>query len=307
MHQESNKYKILILGGSGFISGTLAARAIEQGHEVWVVTRGNNPIPKGVKSIKADRHNNEAFKKSIIKAKTKWDAVFDCICMKPEDAKQDIDVFKELTQHMIILSTDFVYEPSKIKFPQGEACEHYVSGGYGGNKRLCELEFLSADTGDMAWTVLRISHVFGPGSKLGSFPAHTRDEHLIENMLAGQPISLVGGGHFLQQPTFVADLAELMINCIGNVKTYNQIFCAHGPEVIEAKRYFEIIAAILNVKLTIKDIPFDPYLAEHPEHKPFLCNRIYDLTKLKNTGIKMPSTTVEEGLRIHVESLRGRL
>lgn len=38
--------KLLILGGSGFVSGRLAQIATAQGHEVWCVTRGNRRFPK---------------------------------------------------------------------------------------------------------------------------------------------------------------------------------------------------------------------------------------------------------------------
>ncbi len=36
--------KILILGGSGGLSGTLARMALKQGKEVWTVTRENVPF-----------------------------------------------------------------------------------------------------------------------------------------------------------------------------------------------------------------------------------------------------------------------
>lgn len=43
--------KILTLGGSGFVSGTLARLALAQGHQVWTVTRGQRPLPAGVKGL----------------------------------------------------------------------------------------------------------------------------------------------------------------------------------------------------------------------------------------------------------------
>lgn len=39
--------KILIIGGSGFVSGTLARIALEQGFETWVLTRDQRPAPAG--------------------------------------------------------------------------------------------------------------------------------------------------------------------------------------------------------------------------------------------------------------------
>ena len=156
---------------------------------------------------------------------------------------------------------------------------------------------------NMKWTVIRTGHVYGPGSRLGSLPKHGRDENLIEKIKSGQPLELVGGGHFLQHHNFAPDLAELMLSCIGNPNTYGQIFISGGPRAVEARTYYKIIADILGADLKIKEIPVDSYKNEHPEDLPFLCNRIYDLTKLKKAGVKMPSTTLEEGLKLHVESI----
>ena len=54
--------KLLILGGSGFVSGRLAQIAIAQGHEVWCVTRGNRPIPEGVHALTCDAHDPLALR-----------------------------------------------------------------------------------------------------------------------------------------------------------------------------------------------------------------------------------------------------
>src|SRR5262245_58255017 len=54
--------KILILGGSGFLSGTMAREAVGEGHEVWVVTRGQRPLLAEVQAIVADRKERDAFR-----------------------------------------------------------------------------------------------------------------------------------------------------------------------------------------------------------------------------------------------------
>ncbi|NQX00440.1 hypothetical protein HQ447_07250, partial [bacterium] len=40
--------RILIIGGSGFVSGTLARMAVARGYAVTVVTRGQRAVPAGV-------------------------------------------------------------------------------------------------------------------------------------------------------------------------------------------------------------------------------------------------------------------
>ena len=39
---------ILLVGGSGFVSGALARLAVSQGYRVWTVTRGQHALPAGV-------------------------------------------------------------------------------------------------------------------------------------------------------------------------------------------------------------------------------------------------------------------
>lgn len=303
MSCKNSKLKLLIIGGSGFVSSHLAKKALSQGNDVWVLTRGNKPVPAGTIALKADRSDSRTFKKVIEDTGVRWDAVFDCICMNAQDARQDIEVFSNLTRQLIVISTDIVYEPSARKFPQNEECENWLTEGYAGNKRLCELEFLKTDTGNMSWTILRPGHIFGPGSQLGCLPLHQRDPNLIEKLINHKTISLAGGGHFLVHPIFVYDLCELMLDMIGNEKTYNQIFCTGGPNVIECKKYFEIIADILKVDIRIEEIPIEAFLYAGSDALASLCHRIYDLSKLKATGVKMPETAIEEGLRMHVQSM----
>jgi hypothetical protein len=81
---------------------------------------------------------------------------------------------------------------------------------------------------------------------------------------------------FLQQPIFVEDLCDMMLSFIGNKKSYNQIFCSEGPEIIESKKYYEIIAGILGVGITSKELSINTYFSENPESALFLFHRIYD-------------------------------
>ena len=300
---KTDKKKLLVLGGTGFVSGHVVREALAQGHEVWVVTRGNHPAPAGTVALRADRKDRAEFARVIREAGVFWDGVMDCICMEPDDAVQDVELFRTHAAQVVMVSTDFVYDPDFIRFPQGEESDHYLTSGYGGRKRACEQVFLGSDTGAMHWTVIRTGHVYGPGSKLGGMPCHARDAHLIERMRAGEPLDLVGAGHFLQHPNFAPDLARLMISCIGNSRTFNEIFISGGPRALEAREYFAIIADILGVPLKIREVPIEAYKHDHPDDCPFLCNRIYDLTKLKQAGVAVPDTPIEEGLRMHVENV----
>ncbi|MFP4249020.1 MAG: NAD-dependent epimerase/dehydratase family protein, partial [Armatimonadota bacterium] len=275
---------LLIIGGSGFVSGTLARTARDAGHRVWTLTRGEKSIPEGITSLIADRKDREAFATAIAGAGVTWDLAVDCIGYQPEDAMQDVEVLAPRVGHLVFISTDFVFDPLKRAFPQPFSNSHFLEGeGYGPGKRACEDVLLASDT-DMRWTVLRPCHIYGPGSQLGCLPEHGRDERLIERMRAGEALRLVGGGHFLQQPISARDLAELALSVHGCDLADGRIYCAAGPDIIESVRYYEIIADVLGVDLRVEEVSVAQTRDEHPEWASFMCHRIYDLTPLRLAG-----------------------
>ncbi|MEZ4681131.1 MAG: NAD-dependent epimerase/dehydratase family protein [Caldilineaceae bacterium] len=209
--------KILLIGGSGFVSGTLADVALNAGHTVWAVTRGQRAMSEGVIPIVADRRERDAFAAAIDALDQQWDLVVDCIGYEVADAEQDVALFRERAKQLVFISTDFVYDPRHRRFPQSEETDHYLDHSYGGKKRECEVALQQSDTGNLAWTVVRPCHIYGPGSLLGCLPNHGRDPELIDRLRRGEPLTLVGGGHFLQQPIYAADLARTILSsCAGN-------------------------------------------------------------------------------------------
>jgi nucleoside-diphosphate-sugar epimerase len=296
---------ILIIGGSGFISGTISRLALAQGHRVWTVTRGQRPLPEGVTGIVADRTEREGFASAIAGAKREWDLVVDCIGYERGDAVQDVELFRDRARQFVFISTDYVHAPDQRTFPQRDDNTSYLTESYGGKKRLCELEFINGDTGAMQWSVIRPCHVYGPGSLLGCFPLHGRDPELLNRMRREEPLTIVGAGYFLLQPIYVDDLAQMTLSVIGNAAAHEGFFYGVGPEVIDCRGYYRIIADVLGVGLTIHEKSVSEYLAETPPPYPHICHHFYDTGATRDKGLRYPATTMAEGLRKHVESLLG--
>ncbi len=294
--------RILVIGGSGFVSGTVARRALAAGHAVWTLTRGRRAGVDGVTKLIADRQDAAAFTGAVEGTGVMWDVVIDCIAFGPQDILQDLSVLHGKTKQLIFVSTDFVYHPDFRRFPQGEEAARYAEEGYGLEKRRAE-EALIEQGGDMAWTIVRPCHIYGPGSQLGCLPEHSRDPKLIERILAGEELRLVGGGYFLQQPLLVRDLADCMLSLAGNEQAVQQIFGVAGPDVVESVTYYRIIAELLGKELRVEETPVTEYFAEHPEAAPFLCHRFYDLSRLRASDAAVPATSLEDGLAEHVHSL----
>jgi len=294
---------ILLIGGSGFVSGTLAEVALAQGHQVAAITRGQRAMAPGVTPITVDRRDRAAFAKAIAAQKQQWDLVVDCIGYEVADAEQDIHVFRDCAKQLVFISSDFVYDPARRAFPQTEETDFYLDHSYGGKKRACEIAFQKSELGQMAWTVVRPCHIYGPGSLLGCLPMHGRDPDLIEKMRQGQTLTLVGGGHFLQQPILAADLARTILSCAGNSNCHGQIYLTAGPDIVESSDFYHIIGEILGVDVQIAELPVQEFLAENPNSGSFCCHRIYDMGKLRDAGLTVPNTPLRDGLRTHIESL----
>lgn len=295
--------QILLIGGSGFVSGTLARTALAAGHQVWTVTRGQRGLVDGVTPVIADRRDSNALHQALEETHIQWDLAVDCIGYEPADAQQDVDLLRTRARHLVFISTDFVYDPARHTFPQNEENDHYLADGYGGKKRECELVLLNSNTGAMQWTVVRPCHIYGPGSLLGCLPLHGRDANLLAKLQRGEPLQLIGGGHFLQQPILAADLAQTILSCAGNPHCHQQIYLTAGPDIIESRRYYEIIADVLGVKAQIEEVPITPFLRDNPDRHSFACHRIYDMSKLRAHGLHVPATPITTGLRQHVKSL----
>lgn len=301
--QNSSSPSILLVGGSGFVSGALARLAAAQGARVWAVTRGLRPLPPGVTGLVADRRGPAAFEAAVAGVGVTWDLVVECIGYEPAELRQDVAVFRSRARHFIFISTDFVYDPYHRKYPHPEDTAHFWQDGYGWKKRLCELELIEQDTSPMPWTIVRPCYVYGPGSELGSLPYHRRDPQLIQRLRSGEPLRLVGGGHFLQHPIFVDDLARVILSLASRENAFGQIFNAAGPDLVEAAEYFRIVARCLGVEAQIEEIRVSDHLAAHPEDAPSCCNRYFDLAKLRASGAYVPDTPLAAGLKLQVESM----
>ncbi len=149
-------------------------------------------------------------------------------------------------------------------------------------------------------TIFRPGHIYGPGFLAGCYPEQSRQAGLPDQILRGEPLKLVAEGIYLTQPIFVDDLADAMLDCVDQRAAFQEIFCIGGPKAMENRRYYEIMGEILGVPVTIEEIPLHGYFDSHPEYQGHLCHRVYDLSKLRNAGVKLPATSFREGMGIQL-------
>ena len=294
---------ILIVGGSGFVSGHMVRLSLEAGHDVWAITRGQRPMPDGVRTLTADRNDGPAFAAAVREADTRFDLVVDCIGFKAAHAKQDLDVFTPMADHLVFISTDCIIEGEGRPWRIDESYDRYDTHPYGSGKRAAELELLNAPRQAMAITILRPCHIYGPGSQLGCLPLHGRDPKLIDKLRAGEALKLIGGGYFLQQPIFAPDLVRMALSCHGSAAADRQVCFAAGPDVVASWVYYQHIADILGVPLRVEEASITEFLAENPTMRNFACHRVYAMDRASALGLEVPHTPLREGLKQHVRSM----
>lgn len=130
--------KILVTGGTVFVSKYIAEYYAKSGNDVYVLNRNHHPQPEGTTLIEADRHKLGDSLKDY-----QFDAVLDVTAYTGEDVSLLIDALGEVKDYVLISSSS-VY-PEYLPQPFTEDQEVSVNkhwGAYGTGKIEAEKELL---------------------------------------------------------------------------------------------------------------------------------------------------------------------
>lgn len=97
--------RLLILGGTVFLSRNIAKAAAHRGHQVTIVARGSRPAPAGTELFRADRNEGASALKALA---GEWDAVID-VARDPAQVSAALEVLADRAGHWSFVSTLSVY------------------------------------------------------------------------------------------------------------------------------------------------------------------------------------------------------
>ncbi|MGB3756129.1 MAG: NAD-dependent epimerase/dehydratase family protein [Rivularia sp. (in: cyanobacteria)] len=102
--------KILIIGGTNFIGPWVVRQLVTMGHDVTLFHRGNTKadLPENVDFIYGDRSQLHDYKSEFESLSP--DVVVDMICYTESEARILMDVFKGITQRVVVISSMDVYQ-----------------------------------------------------------------------------------------------------------------------------------------------------------------------------------------------------
>lgn len=159
--------RLLVLGGTAWLGRCLATTAVELGHRVTCLARGNSGAgPGGSVFVRADRDRPDAFGEV---AHEEWDAVVD-VSRQPGQVGRAVAALAERTALFVFTSSGNVYaDHGTPGDDEGAALLPALDGDvmesmetYGPAKVACEQQVLTA-FGTERSLILRVGLIGGPG------------------------------------------------------------------------------------------------------------------------------------------------
>lgn len=102
--------EVLILGGTGWLSGRTARRWIDAGASVTCLARGGRPAPEGARLVAADREDASAYDSVRMRD---WDEVVD-VSSNPRHVRAAVRALGERAAHWTYVSSVSVYAAADV-------------------------------------------------------------------------------------------------------------------------------------------------------------------------------------------------
>lgn len=241
--------KALIIGGTGTISSAVVRRLVEKKWEVFVLNRGNRPLPDGVTSIIADM-NDENLVAEKIKDMT-FDVVCEFIGFVPAQVERDYRLFAGKTNQYIYISSASAYHKpaSNYIITEGTSLANPY-WQYSRDKIACE-EFLMKMYRENGFpvTIVRPSHTYD--EKNIPLGVHGKNGfwQVIRRMQEERPVIIHGDGTSLWTLTFNTDFAVGFVGLMANTHAIGEAFHITSDESLSWNQIYETIAQALGVTL----------------------------------------------------------
>lgn len=286
--------KVLIIGGTGFISGHIAQKAAEAGHEVVLFNRGKRDPHSKFETISGDLNKLEDFKKELLAVGA--DVVLHSMALTEKHAQDFAKVFEGTKSHLIALSSADSYEAFQ-KLNRGEnvgdmpvkeddelsKTKHYYAkyGAPDYDKNLMTAALMDAHkAGKVNATVFRLPMVYGPGD----FQYQNRHGDIIKHLIDGQKDIVMGSNEQAAVFTYgyVENMAAAVVHSFGHPKVSGEIYNLGEASTRTRRQWAELYAEAAGAEFNFRILP--PEVAGGSTVPQ---NFIMDVSKFeKHTGFK---------------------
>lgn len=271
--------KLLIIGGTGLLSGAVVKEAIRQGIDVTIVNRGRKSkvIPEGVNVIISDYRNKEVMQ-SALQGKH-FDAVIDFICFNKNQIEYSVDLLSPYCTQYIFISSACVYNYEQPGVKSEDDEKVLKQWEYSVNKWECECYLTEiAKENEINYTIIRPCITYDDSRiPYGIAPVYGYHWTLVSRILAGKPIIRWNGGTTKWNMMRVEDFVVGVAGLVGNEKAYNQAYNISGDDAYSWNDVIECVEKTINKKAIFYDITSEEYADLAPEMKGRIFGRSNDL------------------------------
>lgn len=270
--------RILITGGTVFVSRFTAEYFAAAGHDVTVLNRGSRAQSPGVRHLCHDRHDpaldlhGEAF-----------DAVIDVTAYTAGDVDILLNALSGTPRYILISSSAVYPESTALPFVEDAPTGPNIHWGpYGTDKIAAEKALLSRRPDAY---ILRPPYLYGPGNEV------YREAFVFECAEKERAFFLPGKGDMPLQFFHVRDLCRVMEEILRHPPK-EHVLNVGNPEAVTVRQWAEMGYAAAGK--TPRFISVD---ASHPQRSyfPFL-NYAYHLDVTRQQALLPWVTPLEEGL-----------
>ncbi|MCM1086598.1 MAG: NAD-dependent epimerase/dehydratase family protein [Muribaculaceae bacterium] len=271
--------KMLVTGGTVFVSRYVAEYYIKKEYHVYTLNRGHGIQPAGVTFLKADRHDLGDKLRSEY-----FDVILDVTAYTASDVNLLLDALGGF-QDYILISSSAVYpedcpQPFTEKTPTGA---NKFWGGYGMDKLAAERALL--DRCPDAY-ILRPPYLYGPMNNL------YREAFVFDYALQDRKFYLPGEGLMNLQFFHVHDLCRFM-DILLSRKPGRHIFNVGNPESVSILDWVTLCYEAAGKRAEFVHVPTD---IEQRNYFSFY-NYAYHLDVREQTKLMPALTPLGEGLK----------
>ncbi len=232
--------KILVTGGTVFVSRFVADYFSKRGNEVYVLNRGSREQVPGVKLIQADRHDLRDKLSGY-----DFDAVLDITAYTRADVEDLVKALGKIKDYVFISSSAVYPETLSQPFREEQKCgSNSIWGIYGVNKLEAE-EFLR-NAVPQAY-ILRPPYLYGPMQNV------YREAFVFECAEQGRPFYIPGNGDMKLQFLHVEDLCRF-IELLLERKPENRVFNVGNPEAVTVRQWVQMCYDTVGVPLQMVSV-----------------------------------------------------
>lgn len=270
--------RILVIGGTGLISGAFAALCLDRGDDVTLVTRGTSPVAPslaGAHVLHADATDADALRSLLRGARLRrerWDAVVQFVAYEPQHVRDDVATFASLADRYVLIATSAAY-PSAERFVA--LTENLTLANphwrYASDKIACE-EALREDApaAGLPFTIVRPAHTYGD-TKIPAYTGNSRHPWtLVDRMRRGADIVVPGDGTSLWTVTHATDVAAGVRGLLDMADSIGRAVHITSDEALTWTGLYRSIARAAGLsdaqfESQVVHIPTDALIAAAPE------------------------------------------